>query len=908
MKLFEEFGRKALACAVLALVSGAAVASAQTYHDGFEEDPTTWIGADRIASGTNGVTASAGAFYGTPTVGAPLTYTRFGGYNAAFPSHGFDTSVDIYLDTAAGFANDAQMDYTVAVNNPQNTHRRDFVFNVGFYDDATGPGANSNRFVVSASNGAGGGNADPKNPARNPIAISADGWYTFKHEFRKTASDVLTVRLAIIDSVGTELGSWTLSDASDVIGVTVGGNRYGWFATNEFGDKLFFDESHKENAPQPDFTGYFVDVSEWSSFTTADPANGIFPVGGSGQINGNFVVQQKNGVQIGLRASKRSAVPNTWPTYRDSAVGVYLADPGSDQVQPNPNRAAWNYEVHADLRNAAGAFEGKTLDDFDLVFDTDIGDPLFGQPVPFNIDEAFMVEGQQATLLQLSENPVFGQATPFDFDAKKAYFMKLRLVPTTFVGETLEVSIRIDVTDVQTGLPTVDPIGVKSIEPGQGFNRVTLFTIVQDPDSDPLLVEWKVDGVVEQSEAGVITDSTVEFAFDFPLGSSDVSVEVSDPSNTVTASTTITVSDAVGPVVVVAADVVVPTDPGKDFATGIVLTEPTVVDAFDGDPTLTNDAPSQFPLGDTIVTWTATDASGNVTTATQKVTVEDREAPKIGATPRVKTSVVQGKVFATVELVEPTVRDNVDVVSLTNDAPKRFPVGLTQVNWTATDAAGNFDVRTQFVLVKNAAPVAEAGSDVRVDATSKSGARVRLDGRDSSDEDGHKLTFAWSANGVNFANPAAARPIAKFPVGKTVARLVVTDEVGATSTDTVTVVVSFDQKLVAETRPFSAYVTPYVDASVSTLRGYAEASPSSQPLGYAASFAEYAKVYDQAANHVRYRDGKLDEQTGVYLSLRNYQVYFSANAATYAYYGSGASDGYYYAAAAQYYGQTDLDD
>ena len=30
-------------------------------------------------------------------------------------------------------------------------------------------------------------------------------------------------------------------------------------------------------------------------------------------------------------------------------------------------------------------------------------------------------------------------------------------------------------------------------------------------------------------------------------------------------------------------------------------------------------------------------------------------------------------------------------------------------------------------------------------------------------------------------------------------------------------------------------------------------------------------------------------------------AYFSANAATYAYYGSGASDGYYYAAAAQYY-------
>ena len=35
---------------------------------------------------------------------------------------------------------------------------------------------------------------------------------------------------------------WTLSDPSDVIGSTVGGNRYGWFATDEF-PFLAFDTS-----------------------------------------------------------------------------------------------------------------------------------------------------------------------------------------------------------------------------------------------------------------------------------------------------------------------------------------------------------------------------------------------------------------------------------------------------------------------------------------------------------------------------------------------------------------------------------------------------------------------------------------------------------------------------------------
>ena len=33
----------------------------------------------------------------------------------------------------------------------------------------------------------------------------------------------------------TPAGTWNLSDASDIIGDTVGGNRYGWIVTNSFG-------------------------------------------------------------------------------------------------------------------------------------------------------------------------------------------------------------------------------------------------------------------------------------------------------------------------------------------------------------------------------------------------------------------------------------------------------------------------------------------------------------------------------------------------------------------------------------------------------------------------------------------------------------------------------------------------
>src|SRR5438128_9376273 len=40
------------------------------------------------------------------------------------------------------------------------------------------------------------------------------------------------------------MGPWTRMDPSDVIGVTLGGNRYGWFVQNEF-DGLAIDNSFR---------------------------------------------------------------------------------------------------------------------------------------------------------------------------------------------------------------------------------------------------------------------------------------------------------------------------------------------------------------------------------------------------------------------------------------------------------------------------------------------------------------------------------------------------------------------------------------------------------------------------------------------------------------------------------------
>jgi hypothetical protein len=218
------------------------------YFNGFETDIGGWDVSSnnpiRVSSGTNGIPASAGNWYAQTTTANQTPFTRWGGYSSIFPSGGYSTLLDIYLDVNGGSANDTRFDFTSAINTPTGVHRRDFAFNAGFYNDATGPGTGLNRFVISASNNTGRANSYPKNAGRDPISITQSGWYTFKHTFYDNGSGVLAVDLIILDPSDTVIKTWTLSDPTDLIGSTVGGNRYGWIAANEF-TFLAFDNSER---------------------------------------------------------------------------------------------------------------------------------------------------------------------------------------------------------------------------------------------------------------------------------------------------------------------------------------------------------------------------------------------------------------------------------------------------------------------------------------------------------------------------------------------------------------------------------------------------------------------------------------------------------------------------------------
>ncbi|MFM2190652.1 MAG: hypothetical protein RL491_1038, partial [Bacteroidota bacterium] len=185
-----------------------------------------------------------------------------------------------------------------------------------------------------------------------------------------------------------------------------------------------------------------------------------------------------------------------------------------------------------------------------------------------------------------------------------------------------------------------------------------------------------------------VTSVTNDAPSSFPLGNTTVTWTVTDGSgNTATATQIVTVTDNVNPTITAPSALSANTNSGCT-ATGVALGTPTTADNCSV-ASVTNNAPSAFPLGNTTVTWTVTDGSGNTATATQIVTVTDNVNPTITAPSAVSANTNSGCTATGVALGTPSTADNCSVASVTNNAPSAFPLGNTTVTWTVTDGSGN---------------------------------------------------------------------------------------------------------------------------------------------------------------------------------------------------------------------------
>ncbi len=111
-----------------------------------------------------------------------------------------------------------------------------------------------------------------------------------------------------------------------------------------------------------------------------------------------------------------------------------------------------------------------------------------------------------------------------------------------------------------------------------------------------------------------------------------------------------------------------------------------------------------FPVGQTPITYTATDGAGNQTSATQTVTVIDNTPPTITCPENIFVTIPTGDASTVVNWDPPAANDNCTVtVACSPASGSTFPPGITTVTCTATDASGNTATCT-FTVTVNRAP------------------------------------------------------------------------------------------------------------------------------------------------------------------------------------------------------------
>ena len=169
--------------------------------------------------------------------------------------------------------------------------------------------------------------------------------------------------------------------------------------------------------------------------------------------------------------------------------------------------------------------------------------------------------------------------------------------------------------------------------------------------------------------------------------------------------------------------------PDKTFeATGVLtpltarqIETATATDRVDPNPTITRiPTTSSFRVGTTIITWTATDSSGNIATATQRITVQDTTPPDITAPADVSFTTTNTSITLTAsDYGTATATDSVDSSpTIDSNAPSSFQAGeTTTITWTATDNYSNSAQATQRITVVRSSLSITAPADVTFEAT-----------------------------------------------------------------------------------------------------------------------------------------------------------------------------------------------
>ncbi len=182
-----------------------------------------------------------------------------------------------------------------------------------------------------------------------------------------------------------------------------------------------------------------------------------------------------------------------------------------------------------------------------------------------------------------------------------------------------------------------------------------------------------------------------------------------------------------------------------------------------------------FPIGETTIIYTASDAAGNTSLDSFMVTVTDNEKPTISCPIDITQDTDVGECVANVTYTAPTGTDNcsgsntIQTAGLASGSD--FPIGVTTNTFLVTDAYGNSDSCSFTVTITdNEDPVIiDLPSDITVSA---------IDGGCDSIVTWNQPLFSDNCSGGSITQVAGLVSGSNFPIGSTWIKYEASDNVG----------------------------------------------------------------------------------------------------------------------------------
>ena len=240
------------------------------------------------------------------------------------------------------------------------------------------------------------------------------------------------------------------------------------------------------------------------------------------------------------------------------------------------------------------------------------------------------------------------------------------------------------VTIVDTTPPVIVLLGdnPQTVEFGSVYNDPGATATDAVDDNDELTTQIAAASTVD---TGTVGDYTVTYTV------SDKATNAATPVTRM-----VTVTDTAAPDIIAPADI---TFEATDTLTPLGRTHYGTATSTDLEAMITDDAPLAFPLGDTPITWRATDTNTLFSTAAQTITITDTTAPDIAAPGNITeeatgptTPVTVGQATATDLVTDP-------VIITRSPEGNEFAVGTHTITWKADDGNGNIITAAQTITI-----------------------------------------------------------------------------------------------------------------------------------------------------------------------------------------------------------------